>query len=98
MNVQHALVRNTVWYGAVTLVGLVSGLAMSVILARGLGPALMGDLSYVAWAERTVTALATLGYTFATVRYTAEAFGRGERSARRGAWSGSSCAARSSPR
>ncbi len=78
MNVQHALVRNTVWYGAVTLVGLVSGLVMSVILARGLGPSLMGDLSYVAWAERTLTALAALGYTYATVRYTAEAFGRGE--------------------
>ena len=38
----------------------------------------MGDLSYVAWAERLLTALAALGYTYATVRYTAEAFGRGE--------------------
>jgi O-antigen/teichoic acid export membrane protein len=78
VNVRLALARNTAWYGLVTGVGLVSGLAMSVILARGLGPALMGDLSYVTWAERTLTAVATLGYTFATVRYTAEAFARGD--------------------
>jgi O-antigen/teichoic acid export membrane protein len=78
MNVRVALVRNTAWYAMVTGVGLVSGLVMSVILARGLGPALMGNLSYVTWAERTLTAVATLGYTFATVRYTAEAFARGD--------------------
>ena len=76
MNIRRALVRNTAWYGMVTGVGLVSGLVMSVILARGLGPALMGHLSYVTWAERTLTAVATLGYTFATVRYTADAFAR----------------------
>ena len=78
MNVQRALMRNTAWYGVVTAVGLVSGLLMSIVLARGLGPARMGDLSYVLWAERTLTAVATLGFTFATVRYTAEAFARGE--------------------
>ena len=78
MNVRHALVRNTAWYGAVTAVGLVSGLAMSVILARGLGPTLMGNLSYVMWVERTLTAVATLGFAFATVRYTAEAFAQGD--------------------
>jgi len=78
MNIRAALLRNTAWYGVVTIVGLLSGLAMSVILARGLGPALMGDLSYVTWAERTLTALATLGYTFATARYTAEALAREE--------------------
>jgi O-antigen/teichoic acid export membrane protein len=78
MNVRLALVRNTAWYAVVTGVGLVSGLVMSVILARGLGPAVMGQLSYVVWAERTLMAVATLGYTFATVRYTAEAFARGD--------------------
>ena len=78
MNVRHALIRNTAWYAGVTAVGLVSGLLMSVILARGLGPAVMGNLSYVIWAERTLTAVATLGFTFATVRYTAEAFARGD--------------------
>jgi len=78
VNIQRALMRNTAWYGLVTAVGLVSGLLMSVVLARGLGPTLMGELSYVLWAERTLTALATLGFTFATVRYTADAFARGE--------------------
>lgn len=78
MSLRRALVRNTAWYGAVTVVGVVSALIMSVILARGLGPSLMGDLSYVIWAERTLIALASLGYMYATVRYTAETFGRGE--------------------
>lgn len=78
MNVRLALVRNTAWYAVVTGVGLVSGLVMSVILARGLGPAVMGQLSYVIWVERTLTAMASLGYTFATVRYTAEAFARAD--------------------
>jgi len=81
MNVRHALIRNTAWYAGVTAVGLVSGLLMSVILARGLGPALMGNLSYVIWVERTLTAVATLGFTFATVRYTAEAFARDDAAA-----------------
>ena len=78
MNVHKALMRNTAWYGMVTAVGMVSGLLMSIILARGLGPALMGQLSYVLWAERTLTAIATLGFTFAVVRYTAEMFARDE--------------------
>ncbi|HET7341552.1 MAG TPA: polysaccharide biosynthesis C-terminal domain-containing protein [Methylomirabilota bacterium] len=78
MNVHGALMRNTFWYGLVTALGLLSGLLMSIILARGLGPALMGDLSYLLWFERTLTAVAMLGYGFATVRYTAEAFARDE--------------------
>lgn len=83
-SVHTVLIRNTAWYGAVTMVSLASGLIMSVILARGLGPARMGQLSYVVWAERTMIALATLGWALATVRYTAESWGRGDAA---GAWS-----------
>ena len=78
MNVQAALLRNTFWYGAVTLVGLVAGLLMSVILARGLGPARMGDYSYLLWAVRILTAVATLGWALATTRYTAGACAVGD--------------------
>jgi len=94
MNIKRALMRNTAWYGIVTAVGLVSGLVMSVVLARGLGPTMMGEFSYVLWAERTLTAVATLGFTFATVRYTAEALSRGETTSA-WAWYGSSCGGRS---
>lgn len=66
MNVQRALVRNTAWYGVVTAVGLLSGLV------------LMGDLSYVLWAERTLIAAAALGFPLAAVRYTAESFARAD--------------------
>ena len=45
MSLRRALVRNTAWYGAVTVVGVVSALIMSVILARGLGPAGVRDSS-----------------------------------------------------
>jgi len=82
--VRDALARNTLWYGLVTVIGLVSGLAMSVVLARGLGPALMGDLAFLAWMERTLEATALLGFGVALVRYSAEALGRGEPGVARG--------------
>ena len=78
MNLRTALVRNTAWYGLVTFIGLGSGLVMSIVLARGLGPSLMGDYSYLLWALRMLTAVATLGWTLATARYTAEAYARSE--------------------
>jgi O-antigen/teichoic acid export membrane protein len=78
MNVRAALLRNTFWYGLVTLIGLVSGLLMSIVLARGLKPALMGDYSYLLWALRVAGALASLGYPLATARYSADAFARGD--------------------
>ena len=58
-SVRAALVRNTFWYGVVTVFGLGSGLVMSIVLARGLGPAAMGEYSYLLWALRVLTALAT---------------------------------------
>jgi O-antigen/teichoic acid export membrane protein len=84
VNVRAALLRNTFWYGVVTVIGLVSGLLMSIVLARGLRPALMGDYSYLLWALRVAGALATLGYPLATARYSAEAVASGDVS---GAWS-----------
>ena len=78
MNLRTVLVRNTAWYGLVTFIGLGSGLVMSIVLARGLGPSLMGDYSYLLWALRMLTAVATLGWTLATARYTAEAYARSE--------------------
>jgi O-antigen/teichoic acid export membrane protein len=71
--------RNTAWYALVTFIGLGSGLLMSIVLARGLGPTLMGDYSYLLWALRVLTAIATLGWALATVRYTAEAQAAGDR-------------------
>jgi O-antigen/teichoic acid export membrane protein len=82
--VRTTLVRNTFWYGLVTVFGLAAGLLMSIVLARGLGPAAMGDYSYLLWALRVLTAVAALGWTLATVRYTADAYGRGARAEARG--------------
>jgi exosortase len=76
VSLRDTIVRNTFWYGVVTAAGLVAGLLMSVVLARGLGPARLGDYSYLLWLLRTMTALAMLGYALATVRYTADAFGQ----------------------
>jgi O-antigen/teichoic acid export membrane protein len=72
------LKRNTVWYGAVTVLGLGSGLLMSIVLARGLGPGLMGDFSYIIAAQRLAYIAATLGFGVGTVRYAADALGRGQ--------------------
>jgi O-antigen/teichoic acid export membrane protein len=76
---RQTLARNTFWYGVVTVAGLAAGLLMSVVLARGLGPAAMGDYSYLLWLIRLVTAVAMLGFAVATARYTAGALARGER-------------------
>ncbi|MGH7393711.1 MAG: lipopolysaccharide biosynthesis protein, partial [Candidatus Rokuibacteriota bacterium] len=78
MSTRDTILRNTFWYGAVTAAGLVAGLLMSIVLARGLGPARMGDYSYLLWVLRTITALATLGFAVATMRYTAAALGQGD--------------------
>jgi exosortase len=79
MSLRDTIVRNTFWYGLVTVAGLAAGLVMSIVLARGLGPHAMGDYSYLLWIARVVTAVATLGFAVATTRYTAEALGRGDR-------------------
>ena|GEM_PF-653692 len=73
---RDTILRNTFWYGVVTALGLAAGLVMSIVLARGLGPARMGEYSYLLWLLRTVTAVATLGFAVATTRYTAAALGR----------------------
>ena len=83
MNVKAVLVRNTIWHGLVTLVGVGSGLLTSVLLARGLGPERMGDFSYVTWAWATMEAVATLGLALATARYTAARVAHGDLA---GAW------------
>jgi O-antigen/teichoic acid export membrane protein len=82
--VRDVLARNTLWYGLITLAGLASGLAMSVVLARGLGPALMGDFSFLTWTFRTLEAVAGLGFGLALVRYAADALARNEGGVARG--------------
>jgi O-antigen/teichoic acid export membrane protein len=84
VSLRETLLRNTLWYGLVTAAGLVAGLGMSVVLARGLGPALMGEYSYVVWAARTLDAIASLGFTMAIVRYTAAALAKDDRALARG--------------
>ena len=68
----------------ITMLGLASGLAMSVVLARGLGPVLMGDFSFLLWTFRTLEAVASLGFPLALVRYSADALARGEPGVARG--------------
>lgn len=82
--VRDVLARNTVWYGMVTVVGLLSGLVMSIVLARGLGPALMGDFSFLMWTFRTLEAVAVLGFGIALVRYAADALSRDDPAEARG--------------
>jgi O-antigen/teichoic acid export membrane protein len=82
--IRDVLARNTLWYGLITMLGLASGLAMSVVLARGLGPALMGDFSFLMWTFRTLEAVASLGFGLALVRYSADALARHEPGLARG--------------
>ena len=83
-SIREVLARNTLWYGLITVLGLASGLAMSIVLARGLGPALMGDFSFLTWTFRTLEAVAGLGFGLALVRYSADALARDEPAVARG--------------
>jgi exosortase len=78
MTTRETILRNTFWYGLVTVLGLGAGLVMSIVLARGLGPERMGDFSYLLWLLRTMTAIAALGFALATTRYTASALAQGD--------------------
>jgi O-antigen/teichoic acid export membrane protein len=82
--IRDVLARNTLWYGFITIIGLASGLAMSVVLARALGPTLMGDFSFLVWTFRTLEALAGLGFGLTLVRYSADALARNEPGVARG--------------
>ena len=79
MSVRRTLLRNTFWYGLVTMIGVASGIVTSVVHARWLGPTQMGEWSYVLWATRTLVAVATLGFAVGTVRYTANALAHDDR-------------------
>lgn len=83
-SIRDTIARNTFWYGLVTVVGLIAGLAMSVVLARGLGPALMGDYSYLMWLGRTLEAVSMLGFGVALVRFSAASIAQGEPAVARG--------------
>jgi O-antigen/teichoic acid export membrane protein len=83
-SIRDVLARNTFWYGLITMLGLAAGLTMSIVLARGLGPALMGDFSFLLWTFRTLEAVACLGFPLALVRYSADALARGEPGVARG--------------
>jgi PST family polysaccharide transporter len=84
LSIRDVLARNTLWYGLITMFGLAAGLAMSVVLARGLGPAVMGDFSFLVWTFRTLETVAGLGFGLALVRYSADALARNEPAVARG--------------
>src|SRR5438093_9043363 len=81
--ISRTIARNSFWYGLETGIGLVSGVATSIIIARALGPTTLGHYTYIAWLVSITGSLGSLGVPAATYKYMAEHFGRGELSAAR---------------
>jgi O-antigen/teichoic acid export membrane protein len=70
------IARNTFWNGLGTAGGMVLGVIMSAIIARGLGPADTGLYKYALWLAGVVVTIINLGLPNATARFTAEFLGR----------------------
>lgn len=74
----HTIARNSFWFGLETVVGLVSGVVTSIIIARALGPVKLGHYTYIAWLVSITASVGALGVPAATFKYMGEYLGRGE--------------------
>ena len=69
--------RNFGFSGACKAVAALSGLAVSVIIARSLGASDMGTYSFLLWVAGAIAALSALGLPDAVAKYVAEQKGAG---------------------
>lgn len=80
----HALIRSALIVTGATYVTYVTGLVISMLAARGLGPADYGRYSYVVWLSGMLVVACTNGLTTTGIKFVAECLGRddGEAAAR----------------
>lgn len=79
MSVFQTIARNTYWSALSTVGGLVMGLITSIVLARALGAAVLGQYNYWLWLIGLLALIASPGLPQAMTRFGAEYLGREER-------------------
>jgi len=79
MQTNERALRNILANAVSLVVRFGSGFAVSVIVARKLGPHLMGRYTFVLWYAGILVAISSLGLPDTATRYIAEYHGRGQR-------------------
>ncbi len=72
------IARNSLWIALDTGLSLVTGLVISVMVARFMGPQQMGYYTFINWVTNMVGTLATFGPASTARKFAAEYIGRGE--------------------
>jgi len=79
MSVNSKVISNTWWNALNTLGGLLFGLITSIVLARILGPSLIGQFHYWIWLSGLLILLSSPGVGQAMTKFGAELLGRQDR-------------------
>lgn len=79
MSRRKSIARNSLWFGLESVVDSAVGLALSVVVARLIGPERLGYYIFVMFLVNQVARLSGFGPGAATRKYLAEHLGRGER-------------------
>lgn len=70
--------RNSVWYGLEVLLEAAAAVAVSIVIARVIGPQKLAYFQYVLWLVNASSGLGALGLPVTAKKYVAEYLGRGE--------------------
>ena len=79
MSVYSTVARNTLWSAISTSGGLLSGLVTSIVLARALGPSVIGQYHYWIWVTGLLVLIASPGPAHAMTKFGAELLGKQDR-------------------
>jgi O-antigen/teichoic acid export membrane protein len=72
------IARNSLWYGLEVGIALFSALAVSIGVARVMGPEKLGYYAYITWLTNMSNIVGCLGIPMSTRKYMAEYLARGE--------------------
>lgn len=72
------LARNSAWTALELSLDIVGNALLGIVVARTLGPTMLGDYAYVSWLSMLAASFAVGGVTAATGKYASEYAGRGE--------------------
>lgn len=85
MNAPRSLLSSSVLMAGAAYLSYASGLLVSILAARTLGPQDYGSYAYVLWLSAVVVSLLNHGLPVTAIKFIAESVGRGDRRAA-GAW------------
>ena len=74
----RVVVRNSLWLSLDAVVSLVASLALSIAVARSLGPTVLGVYNYAMWLLSSAAAITATGVAYGMQQFAAERLGRGD--------------------